>query len=382
LVFDQTPFYAEMGGQIADTGEILKDGKVIGLVQDVQRGPNGQHIHLVDVQQEIKVGDNVDLAVDIPRHKIISQNHTATHMLDQALRNVLGDTHQAGSLVATDYLRFDFTWNKPLTKEQLQEIEDIVNTEIQKNSKISWLETDIDTAQKMGAVAVFGEKYGEVVRVVSIGDFNKEFDGGTHADSTSELAVFKIISESGIGSGVRRIEAVTGQAAIKMLQDGFNQIKEIANKLKVQKITDVEERVDGLQNDYKALQKKVEELYQKFAAASAEDILINPQIVNDYKLITARIDDVGIEGLRKLADQFKADKNADILLLATVTDGKVNMLAASNITDKVKAGDLIKAVSPAIGGSGGGRPDLAQAGGTDAKGIDKAFQLAAEFLQS
>ena len=195
---------------------MLFENEVIAQVVDVQRAPNGQHLHTVTVTKDFQVNDIVDLQVDMARHIAVSKNHTATHMLDQSLRLIIGgDVHQAGSLVEPDYLRFDFTNDGPVDATQLRAIEDLVNEKIAENLPISWVETDIETAQKMGAVAVFGEKYGETVRVVSIGDFNKEFDGGTHAKSTAELGLFKIVSESGIGAGIRRIEAVTGLVALQ-----------------------------------------------------------------------------------------------------------------------------------------------------------------------
>lgn len=385
LVFDKTPFYAEMGGQVADFGTVLnKQGDVVAEVIDVQKAPNGQHVHTVNVLADITLGENVDLRVDMARHVAVSKNHTATHMLDQALRNVLGgDVHQAGSLVEPDYLRFDFTNEGPVSAADLDQIEAMVNAEIAKNAPISWLETDIETAQQMGAVAVFGEKYGDVVRVVSIGDFNKEFDGGTHAQSTAELGLFKIVSESGIGAGVRRIEAVTGLDALALYKAEENALKAVATQVKAQKITDAPDKVADLQAELKATQRTLESVEAKLANAAADEVFNDVQTSNGHTYIVAQLPVSGMDGLRQVADNWKANYPSEVLVLAADIDGKVNLIVAASPEANaagIKAGDLIKAIAPRVGGGGGGRPDMAQAGGKNPAGIPDAFATVADFL--
>lgn len=385
LVFDTTPFYAEMGGQVADFGDVLNDeNTLIGKIIDVQNAPNGQHIHTVEVLSDFKLGDKVNLRVDMARHTAVSKNHTATHMLDQALRNVIGgDIHQAGSLVEPKYLRFDFTHEGPVSEADLDAIDTLINAEIAKNLPVSWLETDIETAKKMGAVAVFGEKYGELVRVVSIGEFNKEFDGGTHVNATSELGLFKIVSESGIGAGIRRIEAVTGLQALALYKSEEKALKEIANAVKAQKLTEVPTKVADVQTELKAAQRMIESLEKQLANAAADDVFTHIETINDHSYITAKLQVSGIDGLRQVADNWKETKPSDILVLAADVDGKVNLIVAASPDANaagIKAGDLIKAIAPKVGGGGGGRPDMAQAGGKNPAGIDAAFASVADFL--
>lgn len=386
VIFDQTPFYAEMGGQIADQGDVLFENEVIAQVVDVQRAPNGQHLHTVTVTKDFQVNDIVDLQVDMARHIAVSKNHTATHMLDQSLRLIIGgDVHQAGSLVEPDYLRFDFTNDGPVDATQLRAIEDLVNEKIAENLPISWVETDIETAQKMGAVAVFGEKYGETVRVVSIGDFNKEFDGGTHAKSTAELGLFKIVSESGIGAGIRRIEAVTGLVALQQYREESDTLKAIAADLKVQKPVESRVKVQQLQDDLRAAQRQNESLEAQLANQAASEVFNHVERVNDLTYITAQLDVSGMDGLRQVADNWKQDYPSDILVLAAEVSGKANLIVAVSPKGNqagIKAGDLIKAIAPKIGGGGGGRPDMAQAGGKNPAGIADAFAAVNDFLSA
>ncbi|MBZ6007933.1 alanine--tRNA ligase [Leuconostoc gelidum subsp. aenigmaticum] len=385
LVFDKTPFYAEMGGQVADYGEVLTaTGKVIARVIDVQNAPNGQHIHTVDVLCDFNLTDTVNLQVDLARHIAVSKNHTATHMLDQSLRNIIGgDIHQAGSLVEPEYLRFDFTNEGPVSEENIEKIETLMNHEIANNLPVSWLETDIESAKKMGAVAVFGEKYGALVRVVSIGDFNKEFDGGTHVKSTAELGLFKIVSESGIGAGVRRIEAVTGLQAIALYKAEENALKAIAATVKAQKLTDVPSKVADMQSELKATQRTLESLESQLANAAAAEVFSDVKTSHGHSYITAQLQVSGIDGLRQVADNWKANYPSDVLVLAATVDGRVNLIVAASpsaIVAGIKAGDLIKTIAPRVGGGGGGRPDMAQAGGKNPAGISEAFAEVANYL--
>ncbi|KRM71544.1 alanine--tRNA ligase [Lacticaseibacillus brantae] len=385
VIFSRTPFYAEMGGQVADHGDIKQlDGTVVAHVTDVQHAPNGQNIHTVEVLSPLHVNETYWLSVEPSRRQKVSRNHTATHLLDQALRQVLGEhTHQAGSLVEPDYLRFDFTNFGQVTPEQLAEVEQIVNEQIWAALPISAIETDIESAKKLGAIAMFGDKYGDVVRVVSIGDFNKEFDGGTHPSNTSELGLFKITSESGIGAGVRRVEAVTSKEAFEYLNHQQALLNETAQALKVDQVNNVPQKAEQLQADLKASQKKVEGLQAKLAAQAAAGIFDDAKQVGNLTLIAKAVQVAGMNELRQLGDDWKQKQASDVLVLATTVGEKVNLLVAASdnaIQAGIKAGDLIKQIAPLVGGGGGGRPDMAQAGGKKPEGIDAALKAAADFL--
>ena len=372
LVFDKTPFYAEMGGQIADTGVVIINNEIVAEILNVQKSPNGQHIHQAHLLEEIKVDQNVDLKVNLIQHKLASQNHTATHMLDQALRNVVDkDTHQAGSLVTPEYLRYDFTHEGPLTQEQLNQIEELINQEIENDHQITWLETDIKTAEQMGAVAVFGEKYGEIVRVVSIGDFNKEFDGGTHAKSSAELQSFKILSESGIGAGVRRIEAITGPTAMKLYKEREEQLVKIGELVNAQKPEDALTKVESLKEDNKHWQSMYNDLLGEMAKTFLS--MAEVESINGFKFIKAPFANGDFNGMKIVANLFKEEKSADLLVIYGKDNDKLSVLIASN-TDKIKANDLVKEIAPIIEGKGGGKPDMAQIVGTNPKGIDEVLK--------
>ena len=385
LIFDVTPFYAEMGGQVADTGDIIDNyGKKVGRVVDVQHAPNQQNLHRVELNAPIKKGARYKLVVDRIRHLKIEKNHTATHLLDQALRNVLGGhTQQAGSLVEEHYLRFDFNHFGQVTAEDLKKVENMVNEQIWKEIPVKTVETDIDSAKEMGAIALFSDKYGDKVRVVKIGDFNTEFCGGDHVKNTNELGLFKIVSEGGVGAGVRRIEAVTSSDAFKFLQDRDDLLTKIAASLKVAQIKEVPHQVETLQNELKEAQKQNESLQAKIAAQQANNVFENVQATKNGSLIAAEVQVAGMGQLRQLADTWRSKALSDVLVLATASDGKANLLVAVS-DDKTKeglrAGDLIKAIAPAINGGGGGRPNLAQAGGKNPAGIKDALDQAKNYL--
>ena len=385
LIFDVTPFYAEMGGQVADTGDIIDNyGKKVGRVVDVQHAPNQQNLHRVELNAPIKKGARYKLVVDRIRHLKIEKNHTATHLLDQALRNVLGGhTQQAGSLVEEHYLRFDFNHFGQVTAEDLKKVENMVNEQIWKEIPVKTVETDIDSAKEMGAIALFSDKYGDKVRVVKIGDFNTEFCGGDHVKNTNELGLFKIVSEGGVGAGVRRIEAVTSSDAFKFLQDRDDLLTKIAASLKVAQIKEVPHQVETLQNELKEAQKQNESLQAKIAAQQANNVFENVQATKNGSLIAAEVQVAGMGQLRQLADTWRSKALSDVLVLATASDGKANLLVAvsDDKTKKgLKAGDLIKAIAPAINGGGGGRPNLAQAGGKNPAGIKEALSQAKDYL--
>ncbi len=385
LIFDVTPFYAEMGGQVADTGDIIDNyGKKVGRVVDVQHAPNQQNLHRVELTTPIKKGARYKLVVDRIRHLKIEKNHTATHLLDQALRNVLGGhTQQAGSLVEEHYLRFDFNHFGQVTAEDLKKVENMVNEQIWKEIPVKTVETDIDSAKEMGAIALFSDKYGDKVRVVKIGDFNTEFCGGDHVKNTNELGLFKIVSEGGVGAGVRRIEAVTSSDAFKFLQDRDDLLTKSAASLKVAQIKEVPHQVETLQNELKEAQKQNESLQAKIAAQQANNVFENVQATKNGSLIAAEVQVAGMGQLRQLADTWRSKALSDVLVLATASDGKANLLVAVS-DDKTKeglrAGDLIKAIAPAINGGGGGRPNLAQAGGKNPAGIKDALDQAKNYL--
>ena len=385
LIFDVTPFYAEMGGQVADTGDIIDNyGKKVGRVVDVQHAPNQQNLHRVELTAPIKKGARYKLVVDRIRHLKIEKNHTATHLLDQALRNVLGGhTQQAGSLVEEHYLRFDFNHFGQVTAEDLKKVENMVNEQIWKEIPVKTLETDIDSAKEMGAIALFSDKYGDKVRVVKIGDFNTEFCGGDHVKNTNELGLFKIVSEGGVGAGVRRIEAVTSSDAFKFLQDRDDLLTKSAASLKVAQIKEVPHQVETLQNELKEAQKQNESLQAKIAAQQANNVFENVQATKNGSLIAAEVQVAGMGQLRQLADTWRSKALSDVLVLATASDGKANLLVAvsdDKTKEGLKAGDLIKAIAPAINGGGGGRPNLAQAGGKNPAGIKEALSQAKDYL--
>ncbi|EER73935.1 alanine--tRNA ligase [Weissella paramesenteroides ATCC 33313] len=385
-IFAKTPFYAEMGGQVADLGMIYDEsGQAVAKVTDVQNAPNGQHLHTLSIIAPLFVGKQYKLDVDRPYHVAVSKNHTATHLLDQTLRNVLGEhTTQAGSLVTAEGLRYDFTYNGAVPSEKLQEVEDIINQKIIDNLPISWIETDIESAKKLGAVAVFTEKYGEKVRVVSIGDYNAEFDGGTHANSTAELGMFKIVGEQGTGAGVRRIEAVTGSGAMALFKLHDSWLAKAAEQVKAPQLSEINDKISGLQTALKEAERQAASLEQKLANQEADAAFANPQKINNYTLIATEMAVESMDVLRSTADTWKQSTPSDVLVLAANLGDKVNLLVAvapEAVKKGIKAGDLVKSIAPAIGGGGGGRPDMAQAGGKNPAGIADAFKQAADWLQ-
>jgi len=387
VIFDKTPFYAEMGGQVADKGDVLdENGNLIATVEDVQHAPNGQNLHTLKLHRGIKVGDQMTLKVDAHFHSKVEKNHTATHLLDQALRNVFGGhTQQAGSLVEPNYLRFDFTHFGQVTEEDLAKVEAIVNEKIFEEIPVTTTVTDQETGKKMGAIALFSDKYGDKVRVVSVGDFSIEFCGGTHVKNTNELGLFKITSETGIGAGTRRIEAVTAGDAYEYLEKHDQILTNAAATLKSQKVEDVPVKIQQLQEQIKTLSNKADSLEAKLASQQAGAIFDNVQDVNGKKLITGVVQVSSMDQLRQLADTWRQKELSDVLVLGAEVGEKANLIVAVNddtIKTGVKAGDLIKAISPKINGGGGGRPNLAQAGGKNPAGLQDAMTEAAKWLSN
>ena len=385
LIFKETPFYAEMGGQVADTGTVVdQSGVIVAEITDVKKAPNGQFLHTAKVTGNLTEGASYFLQVDQHRRNKIIKNHTATHLLHKALKEVLGShANQAGSLVAPGHLRFDFSHFGQVTADELSQMEQIVNQKIWEALPVVTIETDIDTAKGMGAMALFGEKYGQDVRVVNVADWSIELCGGTHVATTEDIGIFKIVSESGIGAGVRRIEAVTSQEAYALLHEGEAQLKAIAGIVKSAQIKDVVSKTEQLQQQLRDLQKENQALASKLANQQAGDVFKDVKEVNGIRFIAAKVTVKDMNQLRQLADQWKQKELSDVLVLATANDGKVNLLAAMTpqANEKgLKAGDLIKHIAPKVGGGGGGRPDMAQAGGKQPEGIDAALTEVANWL--
>ncbi|EMC39561.1 alanine--tRNA ligase [Streptococcus mutans] len=381
LVFSETPFYAEMGGQVADHGLIKNDkGDTVARVTDVQKAPNGQALHTVDVLGSLSVGTTYHLEIDHERRNRVMKNHTATHLLHAALHNVIGNhATQAGSLNEVEFLRFDFTHFEAVTPEELRQIEEEVNQQIWKAIPVTTIETDLDTAKEMGAMALFGEKYGKNVRVVSIGDYSVELCGGTHLKNTSEIGIFKIVKEEGIGSGTRRILAVTSKEAFEAYRQEEDILKEIAAALKAPQMNQVANKVASLQDQLHKLQKENAELKEKAAAAAAGDIFKDVKEVKSLRYIASQVEVADAGALRTFADQWKQKDYSDVLVLVASIGKKVNVLVASKSKD-IHAGNLIKTLAPIVSGRGGGKPDMAMAGGSDASAIKDLIAAVAENL--
>ncbi|MGH1831822.1 alanine--tRNA ligase [Enterococcus gilvus] len=385
VIFAETPFYAEMGGQIADKGVLVdNEGRIIANVIDVQKAPNGQALHTVDVLASLEEGATYFLQVNAAFRNKVIKNHTATHVLHKALKEVLGDhANQAGSLVTDTHLRFDFTHFGQVTTDELKEMEKIVNQKIWEAIPVVTIETDIDTAKNMGAMALFGEKYGRDVRVVNIGDWSIELCGGTHVINTEDIGLFKIVSESGIGAGVRRIEALTGKEAYLAFREEEEQLVQVAQIVKSPQIKEVVSKTEQLQQQLRELQKENEQLATKLANQQAGDVFKDVKEINGTSVITAQVSVKDMNQLRQLADQWKQKALSDVLVLGTVQGEKVNLLAAMSpaANEKgLKAGDLIKTIAPKVGGGGGGRPDMAQAGGKNPAGLSDALEEVINWL--
>ena len=381
LVFAKTPFYAEMGGQVADHGVIKNDkGDIVARVIDVQKAPNGQALHTVEVLASLSVGTTYTLEIDAKRRHSVIKNHTATHLLHAALHHVIGEhATQAGSLNEEGFLRFDFTHFEAVTADELRQIEEEVNQQIWNAIPVITVETDIDTAKSMGAMALFGEKYGKNVRVVTIGDYSIELCGGTHVSNTAEIGIFKIVKEEGIGSGTRRILAVTGKEAFEAYRQEEEDLKAIAETLKVPQLKEVTKKVVSLQEQLHKLQKENAELKEKAAAAQAGNVFKDVKEANGLRFIASQVTVSDAGALRTFADNWKQKDYSDVLVLAAAIGEKVNVLVASK-SKAVHAGNLIKALAPIVSGRGGGKPDMAMAGGSDAAKIADLLAAVAENL--
>ena len=384
IIVEQTPFYATMGGQEADTGVITTADGAEFEVKDTIKLLGGKvgHVGLV-TKGMFKVGDKVELAVDADVRKATAKNHSATHLLQKALRMILG-THieQAGSLCNKDHLRFDFTHFKAVTKEELEQVENIVNEKIAEALEVNTQVMTIDEARKTGAMALFGEKYGETVRVVNMSEFSKEFCGGTHVKNTADIRLFKIVSENGVAAGVRRIEALTGDAVIKYFANLEKRVNEAAAVAKTDS-SNLVDKIQSLLNEIKELKSENESLKAKMAQNSLGDAASEFTEVNGFNVLTKEVAGVDMNGLRNLSDDLKAKKENCVIVLASANDGKVNLLVVADETavkNGAHAGNIIKAIAPTVGGGGGGRPNMAQAGGKNPAGIADALAQVATLL--
>ena len=384
IITSQTPFYATMGGQQADTGIITSDGSQFQVtdVINLQGGKTG-HVGKV-VKGMFKIGDTVTLKVDENRRMSTAKNHSATHLLQKALRIVLG-THveQAGSYVDADRLRFDFSHFSAMTPEEIKKVEDIVNEEIAAGIEVRTDIMSIDEAKKTGAMALFGEKYGEKVRVVRMGDFSTELCGGTHVPNTSVISYMKIISESGVAAGVRRIEALTGAGLMKYYSEVERDFRSAARAAKSEP-SQLLKKIQSMQDEIKSLQSENEKLKAKLANEAAGNADSQIQEINGIKLLAMAVPDVDMNGLRNLGDQMKEKVGEGVVVLASSTEGKVSLLAMATdgaIEKGAHAGNLIKEIASLVGGGGGGRPNMAQAGGKNPAGIPDAIAKAAEVVQ-
>mgnify|MGYP000065389525 FL=1 len=385
IIVDKTPFYATMGGQQGDTGIIIA-GESEFEVEDTIKLKGGRigHVGTV-VTGSFSVGDKVTLKVDEEDRADTAKNHSATHLLQEALRIVLGShVEQAGSLVTPDRLRFDFTHFSAITADELAKVEKIVNDKIAESITVETNVLPIEEARKTGAKALFGEKYGDTVRVVCMGDFSKEFCGGTHVSNTSAIGAFKIISESGIAAGVRRIEALTGNAVFAYYKNIENSYNEICKALKATP-ANVTEKIAHLQAELKALASENESLKSKAAGAAMGNVLDKVEDVNGVKFLGVSLEGVDMNELRNLGDDLKSKLGSGVIVLASVNEGKVNLMVAATddvVAKGAHAGNIIKAAAPKVGGGGGGRPNMAQAGGKNPSGINEALEAAKEALAS
>ena len=384
VILDTTPFYAESGGQVADTGMMTTSAANV-MVTDVIKAPNGQHLHSVQVDGTLSLNDEVVCQVQVENRLDLTKNHTATHLLHQALKDVIGaHANQAGSLVSADRLRFDFTNMQGLTSEELQRIEAIVNEKIWASIPVEVFEKSIEEAKQMGAMALFSEKYGETVRVVKAGDYSIELCGGCHVSNTSEIGLFKIISESGIGAGTRRIEAVTGKGAYQYMNSFIERFAAVSETLKTKPAL-LEERVEGILDELKEAHRENDSLKSKLSHLKMKEIVNNTREVAGITVLTANLVDVDMNHLRQMVDEFKQQLSSAVIVLASAVDGKVAIscgVTPDYVKQGVHAGKIVKEVATICGGGGGGRPDMAQAGAKDATKIEEALKNVDEWLKN
>ncbi len=384
IVLDETPFYGESGGQVGDTG-VLTSANAIFIVQDTQK--QGKSIlHIGEVQKgSISKGDELNAEFDLENRRAISRNHSATHLMHAALQQVLGEhVSQKGSLVDAEKLRFDFSHFEPVSKEQLKQIEQIVNAQIRGNSKATAAEMELEAAKASGAMALFGEKYDDVVRVVSMGNdkFSTELCGGVHVDRVGDIGFFKITAETGIASGVRRIEAVTGEAAVNWVEEKEQQLDSLAQLLKSSR-DEVNSKVEQLIQKLKEQEKQLTQLKGKMASQAGSDLSSQAEDIGGVKILAAKLEGADSNTLRDTLDQLKNKLGSAAIVLASEEGGKVKLIAGvtKDLIKKIRAGDLVNIAAAEVGGKGGGRPDMAQAGGSNPAAIPKALEAAKGWLQ-
>jgi alanyl-tRNA synthetase len=383
IILDRTPAYAESGGQQGDTGSVIgREGQ--GQIQDTYYRGSQLIVHRVAVTQgQLREGEEVAVSVESRRRQGLRQHHTGTHLLHAALRKVLG-THvaQAGSLVAPDHLRFDFSHGASVKDSEVEEIEGLVNEQVQANVVVSPAEMDLQEALRTGAMALFGEKYGDRVRVIRIGDFSTELCGGTHLDATGQIGLFKVTDEGAVASGVRRIEAVTGEHALAHVGREEAALRESAGLLKIPPL-ELPRRLATLLEEQKRLEKQLAQLETKLARSQVPDLVASAKQVAGVPLLAARLDGLDPDGLRAVVDTLRDKLPSGIILLGSAVDGKVSLVAAvsKDLMKRFPAGRLVQEVARMVGGGGGGRPDLAQAGGKDASKLDEALGAAAGWVE-
>ncbi|MGO4894617.1 alanine--tRNA ligase [Flavobacterium sp. W21_SRS_FM6] len=380
VILDQTPFYAESGGQIGDTGT-LQSAKGSFVVSDTIK--IGQAIaHKGSVQGGLAVGEHVEAQYNVKRREAVKLNHSATHLMHAALKTVLG-THvnQKGSLVTEERLRFDFSHFEGMTKEQISQVEALVNEQIRANHALQTKLMNLDEAKAAGAMALFGEKYDDDVRVVSMGEFSMELCGGTHVMSTGDIGLFKILSESGIAAGVRRIEAVTGSAALELMQKQANELSGLAAMLKTEP-TSLVSRITQLLEQNKSFEKELAKLKQQLASSKGSDLLTNVAEINGVKVLVAHLHEVESKALRGMVDEFKNQLGSAVIVLGVAEQSKVSLIVGvtQDLTSKVKAGELVNYIAQQVGGKGGGRPDMAQAGGNQPENLANAIESVKPWL--
>jgi len=386
VVLDQTPFYAESGGQVGDQGEISSGAACLNLfrvedTQKIQANVFGHHGELVT--GELKVGDAVGAQVDQYQRNRTIRNHSATHLMHKALREVLGDhVSQKGSLVDAEKTRFDFAHHSAMTPEQIAQVERIVNEEILANAETQARIMDIESAKSAGAMMLFGEKYGDTVRVLDIGT-SRELCGGTHVQRTGDIGLFKIISESGVAAGIRRVEATTGLGAMEFAQKAQAQVDAIAQSLRVP-AAEATAKIGQIMDQVKNLEKELDRLKSKLAASQGDDLAGQAVDVGGVKVLAAKLEGADVKQLREAADKLRDKLGNAALVLATVLEGKVSLIASvsKDATAKVKAGDLVNFVAQQVGGKGGGRPDMAQAGGTQPENLDAALASVVDWVKN
>ena len=385
FILRETPFYAVSGGQVADQGTISNENFEIA-VTEVTKAPNGQNLHKGEIQfGTVKKNAEVSASVNHKERRSIKKNHSATHLLHAALKEVLGDhVNQAGSLVEADRLRFDFSHFGPMTQEEIDTVERRVNEEIWNSIEVDIQEMPISEAKQLGAMALFGEKYGEIVRVVNMAPFSIELCGGIHVNNTSEIGLFKIVSESGTGAGVRRIEALTGKSAFLYLETIQSQFNAVKSQVKVKSDDQVLEKIVHMQDKEKELTKQLEQKNKEVTSLKMGDITNQVEEINGLKVLATEVEVPNAKAIRETMDDFKSKLQDTVIVLISNIDGKVSLVATvpKALTDKVKAGDIIKNMAPVVGGKGGGRPDMAQGGGTEPENITESLRFIKDYIKS